>query len=295
MAVMALFLLISLGGSSCAQEPVKEWQYLNPNNSTCSNYLVVRPAEAKPKALLVLLAGFNGLPTHSDASSSLPEQAAQRNWLCILPTLATGIQHLGSDSMSLLSLERIIQHAQATYGLSEASCYVGGFSVGGTAALRYAQWQKVRGRVIPQAVFGIDPPLDWERFYQASARLVRLSPKENPPAEARYMLERLSTELGGTPDTYPEAYWNYSVYAFRDSSQRGVRLLREIPLRLYTEPAINWWIQERDSDLYGMNALDASCLINELRYLGNEQASLVMSERKVIAQMGSGIRIPGVL
>jgi hypothetical protein len=52
-------------------------------------------------------------------------------------------------------------------------------------------------------------------------------------------------------------------------------LLRELPLRLYTEPDVGWWIENRGTDYYGMNALDAAAMVNQLRILGNTRAELV--------------------
>ena len=52
------------------------------------------------------------------------------------------------------------------------------------------------------------------------------------------------------------------------------------PLRIYSEPDINWWIKERGADLSSMNVLDCSAMINELNRLGNEKATLIVTENK---------------
>jgi hypothetical protein len=45
-----------------------------------------------------------------------------------------------------------------------------------------------------------------------------------------------------------------------------------MPVRLYTEPDIRWWMENRKVDYYSMNAVDAAALILQLQLLGNRQA-----------------------
>jgi hypothetical protein len=60
-----------------------------------------------------------------------------------------------------------------------------------------------------------------------------------------------------------------------------------VPVRLYTEPDIQWWITNRKVDYYSMNAVDAAALVLQLQFLGNGQAELITTQ-------GRGFRPDGV-
>jgi hypothetical protein len=51
--------------------------------------------------------------------------------------------------------------------------------------------------------------------------------------------------------------------------------LRDVPVRAYHEPDVDWWIENRRKSYYSMNSLDLAALVNELRLLGNERAFLI--------------------
>lgn len=52
-------------------------------------------------------------------------------------------------------------------------------------------------------------------------------------------------------------------------------LLREVAVRLYTEPDVDWWMANRQVDYYSMNALDAAALITQLQLMGHKDAELI--------------------
>jgi len=53
-----------------------------------------------------------------------------------------------------------------------------------------------------------------------------------------------------------------------------------IAIRAYTEPDINWWIENRRKDYYGMNAVDLAAFINTLKINGNQEAELIVTNNK---------------
>ena len=53
-----------------------------------------------------------------------------------------------------------------------------------------------------------------------------------------------------------------------------------MPLRIYTEPDVDWWLRERNADLTNMNATECSAMINELNRLGNQNAKLKITQSK---------------
>ena len=153
-----------------------ETVYLNAKDSTSNMYITVTPENELVKSFMVLLDGFGNSPRDVLLQTDLPKFASQQGILTIIPLLKTGPSYFGSDTASQQSLKEIINLVAAKYQLKGKDLYIGGFSIGGTCAVKYAELSIQNNYPIkPKAVFAIDPPLDWERYYNAAKRVVRLS------------------------------------------------------------------------------------------------------------------------
>ena len=196
--------------------------------------------------------------------------------LTIIPTFQDGVLSLGVDSLSQQTFDKILKDVTSKHKLIDQNFYVGGFSIGGSCAIKYAQNSIIK----PIAVFAIDPPLDFERFYNSAKRDIRLSKESEASQENIYMIDRLEKETGGNPLTHLAQYYNISPYSFTDTAQTEIKKLINVPLRIYTEPDINWWLKQRGADFTSMNATECSAMINELNRLGNQNAELITTENK---------------
>lgn len=258
-----------------------ETTYLNANDSTKSMYVAVVPEQEEASALLVLLGGYGNTPQDVLDQTGIPMHAAQQGILTVIPLLATGATAFGSDAASQRSLKEMIELVVAKYHMKDKDLYVGGFSIGGTCAVRYAELAVQEHHAVkPTAVFAINPPLDWERYYNAAKRVLRLSPPDQVNAEVPYMLERIEQEMDGTPTTALANYRTRSPYSFSDTAQTAIKNLIGTPIMIVSEPAIDWWLEERGYDCSYNNITDQSAMINELRKLGNTRAVLVTTTDK---------------
>jgi len=154
--------------------------------------------------------------------------------------------------------------------------FIGGFSIGGSCAIKYAENATIK----PVAVFAIDPPLDFERFYNSAKRDIRLPKDTEVNRENVYMIDRIEKEANGTPETNIESYYRLSPYSFSDTSQRALKNILKTPVRIYSEPDIQWWLTNRNADLTSMNVTECSAFINELNRLGNKKAELILTQNK---------------
>jgi hypothetical protein len=57
------------------------------------------------------------------------------------------------------------------------------------------------------------------------------------------MIDRLEKETGGNPVTHLSQYYKISPYSFTDTTQTEIKKLSNLPLRIHTEPDINWWLR----------------------------------------------------
>lgn len=258
-----------------------ETVYLNDKDSATNMYAAVLPEDGVVKSSLVLLDAFRNSPKDILLQTDIPKFAAQNGILTIIPILKTGSSSLGSDSASQQSLKEILELVFTTYQLKGKDFYIGGFSIGGTCAIKYAELSVQNNFPIkPKAVFAIASPLDWERYYNAAKRVVRLSKPGKVNQEVFYMIDRIEKEMKGTPETALKNFCTNSPYSFSDTTQKAIKPLIKTPIMLISEPDIQWGLKERGYDISYNNITDHSAMINELQRLGNTNAVLVTTTDK---------------
>lgn len=257
--------------------------FLDDHDTTKNYYTTISPNKHYLTGYLVLIPGFGETPKQVMQQTNLPLLAAQAGILTIIPTLQDGTTSFGVDSASQQSLAKIIEHITGRVKLIDRPFYIGGFSLGGSAAIKYAENIAVK----PAAVFAIDPPLDFERFYNSAQRDIRLSGKGQLNQENVYMVKRIEEIMGGTPERALANYHQISPYSYSDTSQTAIKGLVHTPVRIYSEPDVNWWIKNRGADFTAMNVTDDSAMINELTRLGNKKATLIITQNKGFRQPGN--------
>jgi hypothetical protein len=281
--VLMTFLAFPLLAVSCdtqKENPRIENVFLSENDSTKNYYTIVYPPEPSWKGYLFLIPGFGETAEDVFKQTDLPKELALNGILTIIPIFQDGVLSFGVDDSSQKTFHRILEDVTSKHQLVDQRFYVGGFSIGGSCSIKYAE----NSIVEPTAIFAIDPPLDFERFYNSAQRDLRLSSHKEANQESLYMIDRLEKETGGSPATNLAQYRELSPYSFSDTTQAAVKKLINMPLRIYSEPDINWWMNERGSDLTRMNITDCSAMINELNRLGNASATLITTSNKGFRQ-----------
>jgi esterase/lipase len=275
------FIILTLLAQNKSFAQKTEKVYLDKNDNTSNCYLAIYPNTLPLKGFMFLIPGFGETPEDVQMQTDLSKLAAEQGILTVIPMFKTGVKTLGIDNLTQQSFREMIEDITGKNKLIDTKFYVGGFSIGGSCVVKFAELAvKDNFKYKPNAVFVIDPPLDFERFYKSNKRTLRLSVNSNPSQEVVYMVDRIEKEMNGTPETAIQNYYKYSPYSFSDTKQTAIKYLINTPIRFYTEPDINWWLNERGGDYSGMNALDGSCMINELNRLGNKNAFLITTQNK---------------
>jgi len=283
--IISLVVMVCITAITFGQK--QETVYLNPKDSSANMYIALIPENKPVKAFMFLMDGFGASPKDVLLQTDLPKYATTQGILTVLPILETGQLYFGSDIASQQSLKQMVELVRNRYKLQGKDFYIGGLSIGGTCAVKYAELAAQHNYPIKaKAVFAVDPPLDWEHFYNSAKRILRLSEPAKVNGEVTYMIGRIEKEMGGTPQTAIENFYNNSPYSYTDTTQRAVKTLLNTAVMLITEPDIQWWLKERGYDYYYMNAIDHAAMINELQRLGNKKAVLVTTT-------GKGYRQPG--
>lgn len=245
-------------------------------DTTRNCYLIIFPSKLPIKGYVFLLPGFSETAERVMQQSSLPIQLAESGLLTIIPTLQEGVFSFGIDDSSQQSFKKIILDVREKNKLTNQPFYLGGYSIGGSCVLKYAEDSDNK----PNAVFAIDPPIDFEQMYYSNLRHLRLSINKEPNKESVFLVKKIKEMMNGTPQNSIANYYKISPYSYSDTSQSAIKKLLKIPLRIYTEPDIHWWMKERGMDYTNMNSTFHSAMINELNLLGNENATLITTQNK---------------
>jgi hypothetical protein len=105
--------------------------------------------------------------------------------------------------------------------------------------------------------------------------------------EAIGYIEKMNTQFGGPPEKFPVKYIQYSMYSRNQPEGGNAVYLKTVPVRIYSDPDIDWQMKNRHADLYDMNALDQTAMINQLSFLGNTKAEYINA-------LGKGYRPNGM-
>jgi hypothetical protein len=118
------------------------------------------------------------------------------------------------------------------------------------------------------------------RLWEAERRAAELGFHQAAADEGRWVGYLLETHLGGTPAEARPQYVEYSPFVYSAKDGGNAIHLRDVPVRAYHEPDVNWWIENRRKSYYSMNSLDLAALVNQLRILGNDRAELVSTQNR---------------
>ncbi|MDF2190970.1 hypothetical protein [Paraflavitalea sp. CAU 1676] len=259
------------------------------NDKLESFYFTLQPLQPS-KGLLVIIPGFMTPPQEMMKETRLHDAAVAKGYTVLIPFL---ILPNATETMGLVQrrLEIIVTKAMKKYRIPDGKLVIGGHSIGGLYAMCYAETTQKPGRdslVKPAAVFGVDPPLDLKRLYNGYDRAMKEGVGLN--SEATMITERFRKIFGGTPQQEAANYEKESAYT-ADAAQGGnTHYLKNMPVRLYCDPDINWFIRERQTSVAWLNLADLTGCIVALNKMGNKKAELVTALGK--GYLSNGTRHP---
>lgn len=231
------------------------------------HYTAILPDDDNVESFMVLLPGFGESIDNVLESTEIPEHAAKEGIAVFIPILQDGIETYSFSAESQSNLRKIVKDIQTRFDYDDKDYCVGGFSMGGSAAIRYAELYN--GNDL-KCVFAIDSPLDYERFCYSTERDVKVYGKGIADGDSIYvkLLEDVLPLIQDSP------------YLLSDTTHQAIKTLKEKPIRYYIEPAEQWWLDNRRTDVLGLNILDATAFINDLRLIGNTDANLIVTHEK---------------
>ena len=257
--------------------------YVNDRNQTELFYYSLIP-ENDIKGVIVLMPGTWERVEYLLSSNKNLCQQAFENDIAILALSINQRLTLNGEILNLINFT--FKDAIQKYKLPENKFVMGGFSMGGLLSLRYTEFSVQdtgKTTVKPAAVFSVDGPTDLERMYHTFEIALEKSPNKTEPT---YALNEFKKHIGGTPKSNRDNYLYYSSFSYSEKDGGNAKYLANTPVRIYNDVDVNWWLENRNTDLYGMNALDQSAMINFLHSIGNKKAEFINA-------FGKGYRLDG--
>lgn len=261
--------------------------YINDETSNELFYYALKPKEKIKGTLILLPPTAQKVENVINNNIELSELTFKNGILLIIPSIN---YNLYLDSITLNFLNTAFKDAILKYQAPKDKIIIGGFSLGGMNAIRYVELSKENPNstsINPVAVYGIDPPLDLARIYYSFKRIKELNFSEVAVNEAKDYLAKLNKQFGGSPKEVPNIYSKNSMYSKKKKGGGNAKFLMDTPIRIYSDPDIDWHLKERHTDLYDINALDQTAMINELRISGNKDAEFINA-------LGKGYRLNGM-
>ncbi len=238
--------------------------------------------KAKPVGCLVILPSTGELVESVMKQITLHEFAVQQDLLVIFPSVNWSSAKFTNAHEFL---DSVFKEVVEEYEIPKNKFILGGLSLGGMISLTYAEKanrEKGSTFIDPKAVFALDPPLDYAHLYRQAERDVKRNFSEAAVTEGKWLMEMYEKEFGGTPEEVPAEYIKYSIYSHSEEDGGNAKYLIDTPVRIYTEPAIEWQMKNRQRDLYDLNSTDISAMINLLQGKGNKNAEIIVTHDKGI-------------
>jgi predicted peptidase len=275
--------MLSCSGRDRMSMYSEEITYRSVGNDWQNYYVTIVP-EGQIRGLIVLLPGF-GMPPEKFLYEIKFDSIAVRHGMILLFPSPQGPGTHYIDEASLDTLDLMIHEVSRTYNLNDKKFVIGGFSIGGTGALRYAQRiveGKTKHHLTLAGAFAVDSPLDFERLWFSFEKEL----KQGPSQEVEYFLKVLRNTLGGSPNQYRLNYSKSSPFLSQEENGGRAQLLKDTPLRFYVEPDTIWWKENGWLEYEYQNAIDLDRISQQLQGLGNEHVELIKSAKKGFRKNG---------
>lgn len=232
-------------------------------------YLKQLPKDIVIKGVLVLIPGYGEHPYAVSAQTTILQEAAKNGIAVMMVNLTPNNESLPIDDNSITKLGKMIQHFfQQEKTPSSVQLYIGGFSIGGTAALKFYTQKNSEFNI--HKVFAIDPPLDMNRLYVSLAK-----------GKEKGLIAKLDS-LNANKKSPESGLKKLSIY-HPQFTPTSLPDYKKTALRIYCEPDILWWIKNRNMDLSDMNVTDCAGYINKLLQKSQDQnVALLLTKDKGI-------------
>jgi len=273
---------------SCTQNTSKQSREpAEPTSIIAERYELHLPSQ-DPQAVLILFGGYPEVATDIKREFEILEIAMQNN---IAVLFSNFNQKLWLEEDEKEALASHLKSVIAKHQLPTDQVFIGGFSSGGVVSLHISNYLIGSDEYMfkPKGIFAADSPIDLSALYTSSEKNIRRNFSETSVNESWWLISKLGNALGN-PHEDLKPYEDRSVYTLASQHTNNLQHLKDIKIRLYTEPDTIWWRENRMADYDQLNAYYLLNLSKQLQKLGYEQVEYIPTINK--GYRASGDRHP---
>jgi len=232
--------------------------------------------KAKPRAVIISLdeRPFN----ESDTAAFLHPAALKQNLALLY--VSTGRPVDLFDEGSVNYADSVLTNVFSKYQLPADHLFFLGVNLSGHRAMRFLNHE--RGVKWKQGLNGIvfcDGVLDWVRQWYEEKKAVRDAFAESSVFEGEMVTYLLEKAAGGTPKEQLSYYLELSGYSYFDEENSKLDALKSASVRAYSEPATQYWMNEKGKGVFDTNFPDMVGIITELKLKGHKDAMLMVFDK----------------
>ncbi len=283
MKLLLLLIQLMLCSEGCAWAQSVKKITLSAADHTSGYYLALEPEYSNKtvpvSGVLVLLSGFSQQAESIFPETRLGNVAYANNILTVC--FAAGYKAY-ADSEVTANLTAVLKDVMKRYKVSADKFVMGGYSAGGTIALRYAELcnqYPARYQIKPRGVFMVDSPIDIFTLWDMMEETKKANFSEPAVAEATEALDRMRHQFGEPKDNITK-YASVTPFSMNPSYTDNEKYLAGVAVRAYHDVDIAWRLVNRRQTVRHANFYVTSELINRLLLMGHKEAEFIQSDRK---------------
>lgn len=170
--------------------------------------------------------------------------------------------------------------------VTKEKIFIGGFSSGGNVSVLLANYLlKTKNSIQPKGIFIVDSPLDLEELYNDAKSDIKKNEDNDAIEEGKFLVEMLEREIG-KPEIEIEKYKILSPYIISSNSIKNIEYLKNIKVRFYCEPDLEWQMKNKSRKYEELNGYKLEKTYNSLVNLGSKKAEFIKTKNRGIRANG---------
>jgi hypothetical protein len=231
-------------------------------------YIRKDPLAKQPIGIMVMLPGLTDAVYSPFFQSKLADTLSEKGYIIMVPILSDDNMYFALKNIDMQNLKLMLADILTSLKSSgETPIILGGFSIGGTIAMRFHQkyWRSypALGFHITH-LYAIDPPLDLVRLYSSFKRM-----------NAVDLLTNMQESFPGK-NLLKSRLIDFSPLKKADNKEP---IFEATKLRMYCEPDINWYLEHK-MQVNDMNIVDCSAFYQLLKENRRNKVQLILTQGK---------------
>lgn len=229
------------------------------------------------KALLILFPCFPCDSENTKAEFKIIDIAIKNNISVLMMNFN---QHLYLEKGEKEKLAKQLNSILKEENLKSENIFIGGFSSGGNVSFLLGNYLvQTKNKIQPKGLFLIDSPIDLLELYKTSKKNIQKNVASESVEEAKWIVSEFDN-IFGEPSKGISKYEENSPFTFQSKSIQNISSLKDVKLRLYTEPDTIWWKENRANEYEDLNAYSIEKLAEELKKQKFDKTELIKTSNK---------------